>query len=151
MTRKVVIHMLGDEHDGIEGIVCGMTSSPPTRIAGPMQAFVEITLGWNRDANHCGPFKINIGPLAEGEIRHFDLVLSPKVTFPIHPFARIFGNWVGLRPWKGEQRDPGAEVRWCESNEPRNVTGVSTPYPHGPNSLQGHDPGSRHTDHPPIA
>ena len=124
INDRVVIHMLNDGRDGIEGIPGRITLYPPPRIAGPMQdAFVEVTLSWNRNQNRCGPFKINIGPLAT---KHFDLVLSPNLPLPLDPaLTRIFGNMVGLRARRGEQGSPS----WGEGDAVQYITGAGTPWP----------------------
>ncbi len=131
MSRQVVVHMLDDHRDGIEGIVGQITFSPPPRIAGPDQdAFVEVTLSWNRDQTRCGAFKFNIGPFADGDTKHFDLVLDSDVSLPISDaIARIFPNQVGLRPRHDKEHSHSPDIIWAEYSDPCYVTGAGTPYP----------------------
>ena len=130
MTRQVVVHMLDDSRDGIEGIVGLMTFSPPPRFAGPDQdAFVEVTLSWNRDQNRCGPFKFNIGPFADRDTKHFDLILNAEIPLPIpETIARIFPNQVGLRPSRGKDHSSSPDAIWAEYADPCYVTGAGTSY-----------------------
>ena len=130
MTRQVVVHMLNDSRDGIEGIVGLMTFSPPPRFAGPDQdAFVEVTLSWNRDQNRCGSFKFDIGPFADGDTKHFDLILDSGISLPIpQAIACIFPNQVGLRPRQGKEHSSSPDVIWAEYGDPCYVTGAGTSY-----------------------
>lgn len=135
MRTKPIIHMLDDHHDGIEGLVGNIY-----RMSGSTQdAIVEITLSWNRDATCCGPFKVNIGALQEGEERHFDLVLHEDIPLPIpEAIVRIFPDQVGLRPYNGQEKCPDAEILWGDSQQPPcYVVGAGTPY-----SLRAREPGN---------
>lgn len=137
MTQGLVIHMIDDGRDGIEGIVSRVAYSPPARFAGPDQdAIVSVTLSWNRDQNRCGPFQINVGPRRPNEEKHFDLILSSIVGLPIsEEVAHIFPNWVGLRPYKGRARDFDAKIFWGDVKQPPcYVTGAGTPYPNSAES-----------------
>ncbi|KKU10458.1 MAG: hypothetical protein UX65_C0014G0012 [Parcubacteria group bacterium GW2011_GWB1_46_8] len=127
---EIIVHMLNDKKDGIEGIVQSAGYYPPPRMGPNQDLIVELILSWNRDANRCGAFKINVGPVAADETRHFDLVLHPDIPLPIPEVpARFFGGQIGLRPWNGAQPDPNAEVCWGGSDQPpRYVTGTGTPY-----------------------
>lgn len=131
MNDRIVIHMLNDGRDGIESIPGRITFYPLLRIAGSIQdAFVGVTLSWNRDQNRCGPFRIYIASLATGEKKHFDLVLDPDLTLPLDPaLTRIFATMVGLRARQGEQECPSEQIFWGQADEVHYVTGAGTPYP----------------------
>lgn len=134
---KIVIHMLDDGMDGIEGIV--------GKIEG---GSVEITLSWRRDQNRCGPFTFEIGPVAKGEEKHFGLILK-DIELPIpDATARIFSQDVGLKPWENGHEDRAAEIIWAEPTSPCYVRGYGTPYPleeSGEQTLRRHE-NPRHRD-----
>jgi hypothetical protein len=125
----IVIHMFNDHRDGIEGLNPKITYEPPPRIIGLVQdTFIHFTLSWNRDQNRCGPFKVKLNELTDGE-NHFDLIVHPDLPVPFHPaLSRIFHNFVGLRPWEDGKRSPENITFWAEYDEPKVVVGVNTPY-----------------------
>ena len=130
MAKQVIVHILSDGRDGIEGLVGEIEFFPPPRIAGPMQdAIVPLTLSWNRGQNNCGPFKINVGHLTDGE-NHFQLVISEAILLPIPgALSRIFPPQVGLQ-W---QTTANGKICWGDpSDSPCSVTGVGTPWPDQP-------------------
>lgn len=122
MSRQIVIHVLNDGRDGIEGIVGQLTFSPSPRIAGPNQdAYVEVTLSWNRDKNRCGPFKFNLGPFADGDVKHFDLILSLGIPLPILP-----GTTTCISTKQISLRSRSGTVIMAEDGDPCLVTGAGT-------------------------
>ncbi len=127
MGKQVIVHMLPDSRDGIEGLVEALEHFPPPRIAGALQDdIVSLTLSWNRGQNRCGPFKINVGHLADGE-NHFQLVISEDIPVPIPgALSRIFPPLVGLQ-WL---TTGNGKTCWGNAgDQPCPVTGAGTPWP----------------------
>lgn len=136
MKKMVIVRILNDDFGGIEGLVEKIDFCPPSRFGSMQDAIVSLRLSWNQGKTSCGPFRIQVGNLADGA-NEFELVIREDVPVPIPIMvSRIFPDMVGLR-WLTSQE---GKTCWGNANDqPCTITGAGTPYKSVTQKLRQHE------------